>query len=179
MTHQQLEEYKALRNTILQRGTTRFWAFNVGLLGWSALSIATAALAELPVATLLPLLFLAAVFEVVFALHIGVERIGRYVQVYLEEEPGWEAAAMGFGAPSRGAALDPLFTLFFVLAAALNIVPALLAQPTAQELGVVGAAHVIVIARVFIARIVAKKQRPIELERFRQLKASSAGRTQT
>ena len=177
MTHQQLEEYRALRATILQRGTTRVWIVIVGLLGWSALGMATAALAELPIATLLPLLFLAAVFEVVFALHIGVERIGRYVQACLEEDPGWEAAAMAFGTPLRGASTDPLFTLFFVLATVLNIVPALLAQPTQQELVVVGIAHAIVIARVVFARSVAKKQRPIELDRFRQLKTGTPGGT--
>src|SRR5947209_377037 len=85
MTPRDVEEYRALRDTIRERGTTRVWVFIAGLAVWAALVIATAALAALPVATLLPLLVLAAVFEAVLSLHIGVERIGRYLQVYFEE----------------------------------------------------------------------------------------------
>jgi hypothetical protein len=59
--------------------------FLAGLTVWAALTVATAALAALPVATLLPLLILAAAFEAVFSLHIGIERIGRYVQVFFED----------------------------------------------------------------------------------------------
>ena len=60
---------------------------------------ATAALASLPIAALLPLLVLAGVFEAVFALHTGVERIGRYIQVFFEApgERAWEHTAMAFG----------------------------------------------------------------------------------
>ena len=43
---------------------------------------AVASLAAIPVATLLPLVLLAACFEAIFALHTGVERIGRYLQVF-------------------------------------------------------------------------------------------------
>src|SRR5439155_3058751 len=75
MTGRDAEEYRALRATIRERGTTRVWLFVVGLAVWAALVVATAALAALPIATLLPLLLLAAVFEAVFALHVGVERI--------------------------------------------------------------------------------------------------------
>jgi len=170
MTQRELEEYKALRATIRQRGTARVWVFVAGLIGWAGLTVATAALATLPIATLLPLLVLAAVYEAVFSLHIGVERIGRYVQVFLEDGPGWEAMAMSFGKPFRGTAADPLFTVFFVLAAVLDIVPALLAEPVAIEIAVVGTAHVIVIARMIAGRRAASAQRALELERFRQMK---------
>src|SRR5579884_3576287 len=108
MTPRALEEYKALRATIRQRGTARIWLCMAGVVAWGALTIATAALAALPIATLLPLLVLAAVFEAVLALHVGVERIGRYVQVFFEEDDaGWETAAMGFGRPAHGLRTDP------------------------------------------------------------------------
>jgi hypothetical protein len=74
MTPRELEEYRALRATIRERGATRIWIFLAGLAAWSALVVATAALAALPVATLLPLLILAGTFEAVFSLHTGVER---------------------------------------------------------------------------------------------------------
>ena len=51
----------------------------------------------------LPLLALAGVFEAVFALHTGVERVGRYIQVFYESETpdssNWEYTAMAFGRP--------------------------------------------------------------------------------
>jgi phosphoribosylcarboxyaminoimidazole (NCAIR) mutase len=52
-THQQ-EEYRALRATIRERGTAKIWVVVAGLIGWAALTTATAALASLPVATYLP-----------------------------------------------------------------------------------------------------------------------------
>ena len=70
MTPRELTEYRTLRDTIRQRGTTRLWVFLAGLAAWAALTLATAALAALPVATLLPLLILAAAFEAVFSLHV-------------------------------------------------------------------------------------------------------------
>ena len=73
MTTRELEEYRALRATIRERSTARVWVFLAGLIGWAALTIATAALAALPVATFLPLLILAATFEGVFSLHVAVE----------------------------------------------------------------------------------------------------------
>src|SRR5258706_8380613 len=88
MTSRELEEYRALRDTIRERGTARVWVFLAGMVAWGALTIATAALAALPVATFLPLLVLAAAFEGVFSLHVGVERIGRYIQAFLEEPAG-------------------------------------------------------------------------------------------
>jgi hypothetical protein len=84
MTARDQDEYIALRATIRERGTARVCIFAGGLAAWAAASIATAALASTPVAVLLPLLVLAAAFEAVFALHVGVERIGRYLQVFHE-----------------------------------------------------------------------------------------------
>ena len=45
-------------------------------------------LQPVPLATLVPLLVLAAAFECVFALHVGIERVGRYLQVFYEDR--WE-----------------------------------------------------------------------------------------
>ena len=81
MTGCDQDEYNALRATIRERGTARVCIFVAGVAAWTAATIATTALASSPVASLLPLLLLACVFETVFALHVGVERIGRYVQV--------------------------------------------------------------------------------------------------
>ena len=41
MTDRDLEEYKALRATIRQRGTARTWVFGAGLAAWAALALAT------------------------------------------------------------------------------------------------------------------------------------------
>ncbi len=177
MKTQQQEEYRALRQTISQRGTARVWVFLAGILGWAALTMATAALASLPVATFLPLLVLAVTFEAVFSLHVGVERIGRYLQVFHETEGGWEHVAMAFGKPLAGTGTDPLFAAYFLIAALLNIVPALLAEPVQMELAVVGTAHVLFVVRVLLAARTAAKQRASDLKRFEELKIS--GRVQS
>jgi hypothetical protein len=176
MTARELEEYRALRDTIRERSTARIWVFLAGFVGWGALTIATAALAALPVATFLPLLILAATFEGVFSLHLGVERIGRYIQVFLEEDGGWEHVAMAVGKPLKGTSSDPLFTAHFIIAVLLNIVPALLAQPVAIEVTVVLAVHLLVVVRIVLARRVASHQRAADLKRFSDLRVGSAGK---
>jgi hypothetical protein len=147
------------------------------MVSWAALITATAALAALPVATLLPLLVLFAVFETVFSLHIGVERIGRYIQVFLEDEHGWEHTAMAFGKPLRGTRVDPLFTACFLFATLLNFIPVMFADPppVALELEVVGGIHVLVAIRFWLARRSAKMQRQADLKRFLELKAAAGG----
>ena len=170
MTPRELEEYRALRDTIRQRGTARIWVFLAGFVAWGALTIATAALASLPVATFLPLLILAATFEGVFSLHVAVERIGRYVQVFLEDDGGWEHVAMAVGPPLKGTSADPLFTVHFIIAAVLNMVPALLAQPVPLELAVVLGAHLLLVARIVLAHRIASHQRANDLARFSALR---------
>jgi hypothetical protein len=165
------EEYKALRATIRERGTARICLFCGGLVGWGALMLATAALASTPLATLLPLVVLAALFEGIYALHAGVERIGRYVQAVHEDgDPGWEHAAMAFGRPKGAASVDALFTVPFLLAAILNMGPALYVGPTIEETIFVGGAHALFAVRLFFARATAARQRAIDLERFGQLR---------
>ena len=173
MTSREQDEYQALRATIRERGTARVCVFAGGIAAWAAATIATAALASTPVATLLPLLVLASVFEAIFALHVGVERIGRYIQVFHEaDEAGarWEHAAMAFGRPAGAAATDALFTVPFLLAVLFNAAPALTLEPTRVELLFVGGAHALCVLRLLVARQVSGKQRGIDLERFQQLK---------
>jgi hypothetical protein len=175
MTPREIEEYKALRATIQQRGTVRVCLFLATLIAWAAATIATAALAALPVATLLPLLLLAAGFEAVFSLHTGVERIGRYLQVFYDDEPipsarEWERTAMAYARAYPRGGSDPLFSLYFIVAAVLNFVPVILAEPVQIEVIVVGALHLILVARVIAARHAASGQRARDLERFQRIK---------
>lgn len=172
MTALEVAEFTELRSTIRQRGTQRVWVFVAVLVAWSAATIATAALAALPVATLLPLLLLAGGFEAVFQLHTGVERVGRYLQVFYDREDAprsWERAAMTYGQAYSGGS-DPLFTLYFLLATVLNFVPVLLAEPVRLELGVVGTVHLAMIARLFFARQASARQRAVDSQRFEQVK---------
>lgn len=180
LTPREQVEYTELRATIRQRGTARICIFAAGVATWGALTVATAALASTPLATLLPLLVLTAVFEAVFALHVGVERVGRYLQVFYETEDdvarpaaaprSWEHAAMNFGRPRGAVGADALFTIVFVLAAVFNVAPALILEPTRAEQVFVGGAHALFVVRLLAARAGARNQRPIDLDRFRELR---------
>jgi hypothetical protein len=173
MTTREIEEYKALRATIRQRGTARVWVFIVGLVAWAALTVATASLAALPVATLLPLVVLAGAFEAVVQIHTGVERVGRYLQVFFEDDEhdrGWEHRVMAYGRAFPGGGSDPIFTPYFLTATIFNFVPVILAGAVTIELAVVGAIHLLFAARLILGRSQASRQRAIDLDRFRQIK---------
>ena len=176
MTPRELEEYTALRATIRQRGSLRVGLFVAALAAWAAATIATAALAALPIATLLPLLLLSAGFEALFSLHTGVERIGRYLQVFYEDTGAtgreWERTAMAYGRAYPGGS-DPLFGLHFMIATVLNFVPVILAEPVQLDVSVVGAVHLGFIARILLARHAAAGQRARDLDRFQHLKERS------
>jgi hypothetical protein len=175
MTDRELEEYRALRATIRERGTARVWAALIGVGIWAALTVTTASLAALPVATLLPLLVLALTFEIVYALHTGVERIGRYLQVFFEQhdEPrAWEHAAMAYGQTYRGGGSDPLFTMYFCTATVFNFIPTTFAGAIAIEYAFLVPIHALFIVRLLIAQRRARRQRVLDLDRFQQLKGS-------
>jgi hypothetical protein len=175
MTARELAEYTALRDTIRERGTTRVWLQLATFVAWAALAIASAALTALPIATLVPLLVLAVGFETGFALHTGMERIGRYVHVFFEGEGpdrGWEHRIMAYGDAVRAPAGDPLLALYFWIATSFNFIPVLLAGPAPSEWSVVGVLHLLFLVRVGAARRQAGRQRAIDLEWFRQLKAT-------
>ncbi|MGE3706950.1 MAG: hypothetical protein AB7I13_16880 [Vicinamibacterales bacterium] len=176
MTSREIEEYRALRDTIRERSTARVWIAFAGFAAWAALSTVIAIWTELPIATLVPLLVLLATFEIVFALHVGVERVGRYIQVFFEDEQadrGWEHQAMEFGRRFPGGGIDPLFSVQFWWAIVLNLIPAALAAPAAIEWLVVGTAHAIAILRIVNGRRYARTQRASDLDHFRTLKAGS------
>jgi hypothetical protein len=177
MTPREAEEYKALRATIRERGSLRVVLFIVAVIAWAAATIATAALAALPVATLLPLFVLAAGFESVFAVHTGVERVGRYLQVFYDDEGPreWERITMAYGRAFAGGGPDALFSIHFYLATLLNFVPVLLAEPVRLEVAVVGTVHLFFIGRVLAAHRASGRQRALDLERFEKLKADRAG----
>lgn len=178
MTERQLEEYRALRATIRERGTARHMVVAFGLTAWAALLIATTATMSLPVATLLPLLLLATVFQVVFSLHIGVERVGRYLQVFHEDgdtgSPRWEHVAMEFGKHAPKGSADPLFVEFFLLGTLANIFPLALAEAVYIEWLVVGIVHILFVVHLLRARGYAGRQRATELEIFERLKREQA-----
>jgi len=173
MTEREQLEYSALRATIRERGTARVYVFAGGFAAWSALVVATAALAFSPLATLLPLLVLSAIFEAVFALHVGVERIGRYLHVFHESAAGttrWEHSVAAFGRPKGAATTDALFSIPFFLAAVFNVAPALIVEPTTPELIFIGGAHALFILRLLVARESARRQRAIDQARFEEIR---------
>ena len=167
-------EFAALRQTIATRGTVRMVLFPVTVIAWAVLTTLLLLLSELPVAALLPLGVLVGGFEAIHALHVGAERIGRYLQVFYEGDPGgpqWETTAMAVGPALPGGGIDPLFTVVFTCTTVINLMPALLPQPTPIEIGVVGTLHAAFLFRVVRARGAAARQRAVELESFRALKS--------
>ena len=167
-------EFSVLRRTIAARGTTRMVLVPVTFIGWATLSMALLLLGDLPAATLLSLAVLAGGFEAIHALHVGTERIGRYLQVYYEIDPDgprWETTALAVGPALPGGGIDPLFSVAFVLASVVGLIVALVPEPTPLELGVIGAAHAAFVVRVIRARGAASRQRAVELESFTALRS--------
>jgi hypothetical protein len=167
-------EFSILRQTIASRGTTRVVLLPVTLLGWAALACQLLFVSDVPLASLFSLAVLVAGFEAVHALHVSVERIGRYVQVYYESRedgPRWETTAMKVGPALPGGGIDPLFTMVFVCATVINLIPALLPSPTRLQLGVMGLLHAAFLVRLVRARGAAARQRAVELESYRAIKS--------
>jgi hypothetical protein len=162
------DEYLAMRATIRERGTARMVLVPFIFVGWAATAIATAAVITVALSTLVPLLILVAGFEAVFALHVNVERIGRYLQVFHEPDGGWERVAMRFGEQFPGTGPDPLFSRHFLLATSVNFLPAALGGDTV-ELIIIAILHVVFINRIRLARAFAATQRARDLERFQTL----------
>jgi len=171
MTHHD-EEFAALRATIRERGTVRMVLLPLTLGVWAGAAVATMAAIQLPIAALLPLLVLAAGFESIYALHINVERIGRYLQVFHERDGGWEHVTMAFGQRFPGSAPDPLFSRIFVIAVSVNYLPVAHGGEV-TEMVVLAVLHLLFIARIRAARGVAARQRELDLERFEALYQAS------
>jgi hypothetical protein len=163
-------EFECLRTAISARGTVRVVVAALTIAAWAALTTVLALFSDLPLSVLVPYAVLFGGFEAVHALHVSVERIGRYVQVYYEgdvEGPQWETAAMNVGPPLPGGGVDPLFSGVFIGAALLNVAASLPSAPIWQELTVLGIFHVIFVFRILRARRAAARQRTTELESFR------------
>jgi hypothetical protein len=166
-------EYTALRDTIRARGTVRMLLLPIGLIGWAALAIGAGAVITVALSTLVPLLALAGTFEAIFALHVNVERIGRYIQVFHEPGHGaWEHTSMAFGRQFPGSGPDPLFARLFVFAASINFFPAALGGEM-WEVVVIGICHFAFIYRVRRAQQFAGHQREADLQRFKTLLAQT------
>jgi len=163
------QEFEALRATIRERGTVRMILLPVTFGLWAGAAIATTAVVALPIAALVPLMVLAAGFEAIYALHINVERIGRYLQVFHETDGGWEHIAMTFGQRFPGRGPDALFSNLFLIATALNYLPVALGG-SVPELVVAGLLHLLLAFHIGTARNRASKQRQQDLERFETIK---------
>ena len=172
-----VEEYRALRATIRERGTMRLVVTVITFVAWGALALGWS---SVPAFGLFPLLVLVAGFEVVFATHVGVERIGRYLQVHYETAdglPAWEHRAMEIGGRAgAGSGIDPLFSSLFIIATLLNLIPVglmsadggpMLAGGVPLELAVFGMLHLVFIGRIFQARRFTAGQRARDLELFK------------
>jgi hypothetical protein len=164
-------EYEALRATIRERGSVRVCSILIGFAVWGALLIALAA-SDLPTAAVLaPLVVLAATFEINFFIHTGVERVGRYIQVFYEERSsltGWETTAMNYGTAFPQAGMDPIFSAVFLLAALVNFFTSMALAGEGWNL-VSLVAHLGFSYRIVRARQSAAAQRALDLDRFRQL----------
>lgn len=161
-----------MRATIRERGTARMVLTPLIFTGWAASAIATAAVITVALSTLVPLLVLAAGFQAVFALHVNVERIGRYLQLFHEEGGGWEAVVMTYGRRFPGSGPDPLSGRLFVLATSVNFIPAALGGEP-WEIVLLAALHLAFIYRVRTAKEFAARQRAEDEERFAGIKGSA------
>jgi hypothetical protein len=174
-------EYLVLRQTIAARGSLRPILAVVGLGIWAALLTAVLVLLPFPVAAAIPLVVLAATFEAIRPLHFGAERIGRYLQVFYEEQgqpdrplsdvPSWERVAMSLG-PVLGTGGHPLFVPIFFMATIVNYLPVLLARPPAVpiEFGALAVPHAAFVIWLIYTDRAMRTQRAAELARFRTLR---------
>ena len=172
MSDFEVSEYEALRATIRERGTVRVCAVLAGIGFWGLLALGTWFSGVQGAPALVPFLILIATFELNFFIHTGVERIGRYIQVFHEEAsgtPGWETTAMNFGARFPASA-DPLFTAIFSIAGAVNLLTSISNRPgRAAWIAVFVLAHIAFAYRIVTARKLAASQRAVDLDRFHSL----------
>jgi hypothetical protein len=178
-------EFTVLRQTIAARGTVRMALLPVTVIGWTA---TTAALLDggTAIPALLSLVSLSVLvcgFEAIHALNVGVERIGRYLQVYYEATasaeatasqaagPSWETTAMAVGPGLPGGGIDPLFSVVFSALTGLNLALAFPDLRIITDYVVVLPVHAIFWIRLIRARGAAARQRAVDLETFRAIKA--------
>ena len=161
-----------LRHTIASRGTARITLLPVTLIGWALVAGTLAVLGNNPAMSLFSLAVLAGGFEAIHAMHVGVERIGRYLQVFYEDGRCSAVGDDGDGnrAALPGGGVDPLFSVIFTLATLLNLMAAIVPGPTRLELTVIGLMHGAFLLRLARARWAATRQRAVDLESYRAVK---------
>lgn len=171
------EEFRALRATIRSRGSLRVALSLGGLSGWALTLVTVLAWLPNPVAAGIPLLLLVATFEANRMLHLAVERIGRYLQVFYEEAaagdigaPRWEQTVTRVGGSVPGAGGHPLLLPVFLFATVLNLLAVVLPGPTAVELSLLGVPHASFAIWMIVADRAMRQQRTRELARFREMK---------
>ena len=166
-----LEEFISLRGTIQSHGIARMVLLPIIFIGWAATAVATAATITVAISTLVPLLVLAAGFEAIFALHVRVERIGRYLEVVVQDAAaGHPPAGITGGADRRSehgafsyserfpGGPDPLFSRLFVISVSVNFLPAALGGDV-PEVVVLAVFHLLFINRIRVAGAAAARQR--------------------
>jgi len=170
-------EFTVLRQTIAARGTVRMALLPVTVIGWTSITVALlhGGLTLQPMLSLVSLSVLVGGFEAIHALNVGVERIGRYLQVYYEgtaDGPTWETTAMAVGPGLPGGGIDPLFTVIFAALAGLNLALVFPELHALKAYVVVLPVHAIFWIRVGRARWAAAGQRAMDLETFRAIKST-------
>jgi hypothetical protein len=172
-------EFQALRQTIATRGTVRMVLFPATIFAWAVMAGGSLIFpTDLPIAAIFPLAVLVAGFEAVHAFHVGVERVGRYLQVYYEnggDGPTWESTAMRLGPGLPGAGIDPLFTVVFCAAALANMTGLMAVENPSEllaDLVTVVVLHALFVVRIVRARVAAARQRAVDLETFRAIRTT-------
>ena len=170
-----LEEFRQLRATIRERSAARVVVSLITFVSWGVLALGLRQSDESMAFGLVPLVVLVAGFELVFALHVGVERIGRYVAVFYEaapEMPKWETAIAAFGrsAARQTTQTHVLLATEFILATGINLLFAI--QPHGYALPeslAMAVFHAAFIARVAQAVRQAARQREMDAAAFRAI----------
>ena len=175
-----VEEFRALRATIRERGSLRLIVTLITFSAWAAAILTTSVLLPFTLFSLVPLTVLAAGFEATFALHTGVERIGRYIQIHHEPatagQAHWERTAMRFAGSSGG--VRPLMPALFIAAGLLNLTLGVISGldaetgPLAQDLlavAPVAALHAGFLVRVVMAQRFSDTQRERDRREYERL----------
>lgn len=157
------EEFRALRATIRERGHLRLIVSLITFVSWAMLLLGVALMPASSLTTMVPLVVLAAGFEVVFATHVGVERIGRYLAAHYETNagrlPAWERTAMVVGQdPQAATGIDPLFARIFGIAMLLNLIPLGRADWSISGISLAGSLLVVAAHLGFAIRLVRARQ---------------------
>jgi hypothetical protein len=181
LTSLALAEYRELRATIRERGSLRHLTVLITFSVWTATMLWSANSFAVPIFFLLPLIVLVAGFEVTLALHVGVERIGRFIQVRYEKDVdsavSWERTAMALRVPGGG--IDPLFLKVFLVTVILNLLLGIwtgaiaVAPPESTferiELAIFIGVHAAAVIRWMSAARYARSQRVRDLAAFEEL----------